>query len=134
MYNPKPDPQDGTIFHPKGRGNGYIVSLSGTRVYIAGDTGCTPEMQALAEVEVALVPMNLPYTMSPGEAAACVKAYQATDCLPVSLLRFGPEGLRGRVERHRHRGAASRLVLGGPLSALEDLVEPIGSAFAPLMA
>ena len=34
-------------------------------MYIAGDTGCTPEMQALSDVEVALVPMNLPYTMSP---------------------------------------------------------------------
>jgi hypothetical protein len=71
---PEARPQHGAIFHPKGRGNGYVVSLGGTRVYIGGDTGCTPEMRALTDIELAFVPMNLPYTMSPDEAAACVKA------------------------------------------------------------
>ena len=125
MYNPKPDPQHGAIFHPKGRGNGYVVSLGGTRVYIGGDTGCTPEMQALTDMELAFVPMNLPYTMSPDEAAACVKAVEATSCLPVSLLWFGPEGLWRRVGRHRHRSPPARLVRGGPLSVARgrDLLE-----------
>jgi L-ascorbate metabolism protein UlaG (beta-lactamase superfamily) len=45
-------------------------------VYVAGDTACTPEMKALTGIDVAFIPMNLPYTMSPAEAAACVKAFK----------------------------------------------------------
>ena len=98
MYNPKPEPQYGTIFHPKGRGNGYIVSLSGTRVYIAGDTGCTPEMQALSDVDVAFVPMNLPYTMSPDDAAACVKAMKPRIVYPYHFLGSDPKAFAAALE------------------------------------
>jgi len=75
MYNVRPDPQFGETFHTKGRGNGYILTLGGKRLYIAGDTACTPEMKALKNIEVAFLPMNLPYTMSPAEAAECAKAF-----------------------------------------------------------
>jgi L-ascorbate metabolism protein UlaG (beta-lactamase superfamily) len=74
MYNPAPDPKLGSIFHLRGRGNGYVISASGLRAYVAGDTGCTPEVKALRGIDVAFVPMNVPYTMTPDEAAACVKA------------------------------------------------------------
>jgi L-ascorbate metabolism protein UlaG (beta-lactamase superfamily) len=90
MYNPRPDTQHGTVFHPKGRGNGYIVSVSGMRVYIAGDTGCTPEMQALPAVDIALVPMNLPYTMSPDEAAACVRTLKPRIVYPYHFFGSNP--------------------------------------------
>jgi L-ascorbate metabolism protein UlaG (beta-lactamase superfamily) len=76
MYNLTRGPEEGGLFHEKGRGNGYVLTLGGRRVYLAGDTACTPEMRELADIDVAFVPMNLPYTMTPSEAAECVKAFQ----------------------------------------------------------
>jgi len=75
MYNLTRGPAAGQLFHDKGRGNGYIVTLGGKRIYIAGDTEGTPEMKALKNIDVAFIPMNLPYTMPPAEAAAAVKAF-----------------------------------------------------------
>lgn len=75
MYNLQRGPNPGELFHPKGRGNGYVITLGSTRVYISGDTECIPEMRAL-QVHVAFVTMNLPYTMPPAEAAECVRAFQ----------------------------------------------------------
>jgi L-ascorbate metabolism protein UlaG (beta-lactamase superfamily) len=76
MYNLVRKSPQGEFFHTKGRGNGYILTLGGKRVYIAGDTECTPEMKALKNIDAAFVPMNLPYTMTPAEAADCVKAFR----------------------------------------------------------
>ena len=49
--------------------------MGGKRIYIAGDTECTPEMKALKNIDVAFLPMNLPYTMTPVEAADCARAF-----------------------------------------------------------
>jgi len=76
MYNLQRGPSPGQLFHDKGRGNGYVVTLGGKRIYVAGDTECVPEMKALKNIDVAFVPMNLPYTMPPSEAAECVKAFK----------------------------------------------------------
>ena len=76
MYNLTRGPAAGQLFHTKGRGNGYILTLGGKRVYIAGDTECVPEIKALKNIDVAFLPMNLPYTMPPSEAADCVKAFK----------------------------------------------------------
>jgi L-ascorbate metabolism protein UlaG (beta-lactamase superfamily) len=76
MYNLQRGPAAGQLFHTKGRGNGYILTLGGKRLYIAGDTECTPEMRALKNIDIAFVPMNLPYTMPPAEAAECVRAFK----------------------------------------------------------
>ena len=76
MYNLVRGPSAGQFFHTKGRGNGYIVTLGGKRIYVAGDTECTPEMKALKNIDVAFVPMNLPYTMTPAEAATCVATFK----------------------------------------------------------
>jgi L-ascorbate metabolism protein UlaG (beta-lactamase superfamily) len=75
MYNLVRGPEQGKLFHDKGRGNGYVLTLGGKRVYIAGDTECIPEMKGLRNIDVAFVPMNLPYTMPPSEAAECAKAF-----------------------------------------------------------
>jgi L-ascorbate metabolism protein UlaG (beta-lactamase superfamily) len=82
MYNLQRGPQPGQLFHDKGRGNGYIVTLGGKRVYLAGDTECTPEMKALTRIDVAFLPMNLPYTMTPLEAAECAKAFKPAVVYP----------------------------------------------------
>jgi L-ascorbate metabolism protein UlaG (beta-lactamase superfamily) len=76
MYNLTRGPAPGQLYHDKGRGNGYILTLGDKRVYIAGDTEGTPEMRALKNIDVAFVPMNLPYTMPPSEAAEAVKAFK----------------------------------------------------------
>jgi L-ascorbate metabolism protein UlaG (beta-lactamase superfamily) len=67
---------DRTKFHPQGRDNGYILAFGDKRVYIAGDTEDTPEMRALTNIDVAFLPMNLPYTMDIEHAADAVKAFK----------------------------------------------------------
>ncbi len=59
----------GMPYHPKGDGNGYILTLGDKRVYIAGDTENIPEMKGLGRIDVAFLPMNLPYTMTPAMVA-----------------------------------------------------------------
>ncbi len=76
MYNIQRGPTPTTRFHDKGRGNGYVVTLGGVRIYISGDTECTPEMKALKDIDVAFIAMNLPYTATPLEAAECAKAFK----------------------------------------------------------
>lgn len=55
----------GDPFHPKGEGNGYVLSFGDTEIYVAGDTENVPEMANLKGVDIAFLPMNLPYTMTP---------------------------------------------------------------------
>jgi L-ascorbate metabolism protein UlaG (beta-lactamase superfamily) len=59
-------------YHEKGRGNGYVLSMGGQRVYISGDTEDIPEMRALEDIDVAFVCFNLPYTMTEEQAASAV--------------------------------------------------------------
>lgn len=72
MYNVERMPK----YHEKGVGNGYVVTVGGKRVYFAGDTECTPEMRRLKDIDVASLPMNLPYTMTPAEAAECARTFR----------------------------------------------------------
>ena len=76
MYNLVRGPKPGEKYHPKGKGNGYVLTIGGKKIYIAGDTEATPEMKNLKNITVAFVPMNLPYTMTPQEAAAGVRAFK----------------------------------------------------------
>lgn len=69
MYN-LPEAPDAK--HPKGRGNGYILTFGNTVVYLSGDTAGIPEMRSLKNIDIAFVCMNLPYTMDVPEAAAAV--------------------------------------------------------------
>jgi L-ascorbate metabolism protein UlaG (beta-lactamase superfamily) len=73
MYNLTPERLK---FHPKGRGNGYVVSLGSKRIYLSGDTEDTREMKALRNIDVAFVCMNLPYTMDVEQAAVAVLAFR----------------------------------------------------------
>jgi L-ascorbate metabolism protein UlaG (beta-lactamase superfamily) len=82
MYNITRGPQPGKLFHDKGRGNGYILTYGGTRIYLSGDTENIPEMRALKNIDVAFVCMNLPYTMPPEEAAEAVKAFHPKVVIP----------------------------------------------------
>jgi L-ascorbate metabolism protein UlaG (beta-lactamase superfamily) len=98
MYNMKPNAQ-GQIPHEKGRGNGYVVTYGGLRIYIAGDTEGIPEMRALKNIDVAFIPMNLPYTMPPQDAADAVRAFHPKVVYPYhyqgSDLKVFEAGLKG---------------------------------------
>ncbi len=66
----------GQPFHPKGIGNGYIITFGDKKVYIAGDTENIPEMKELKGIDIAFLPMNLPYTMTPEMVADAAKAFK----------------------------------------------------------
>ncbi|QHS59981.1 MBL fold metallo-hydrolase [Chitinophaga agri] len=73
MYNL---PETAESRHPKGRGNGYIITVGGVRVYLSGDTQGIPEMRNLRNINVAFVCMNQPYTMDVTEAASAVLSFK----------------------------------------------------------
>ena len=73
-YNIEHQRSPGIPFHPKGDGNGYIVTFGGKRVYIAADTENTPELKAIKNIDIAFLPMNLPYTMTPEMVADASRA------------------------------------------------------------
>jgi L-ascorbate metabolism protein UlaG (beta-lactamase superfamily) len=72
-YNTTPDR---TKFHAKGRGNGYVLTFADKRVYLSGDTEDIPEMRTLKKIDVAFLCMNLPYTMTPEQAASAVREFR----------------------------------------------------------
>lgn len=69
-------------FHPKGRDNGYVLTLGGFRVYVAGDTEDIPEMAAIRDVDVAFLPVNQPYTMTPEQAARAARTVKPKVLFP----------------------------------------------------
>jgi L-ascorbate metabolism protein UlaG (beta-lactamase superfamily) len=75
-YNIENGPAANQVYHPRGHGNGYVLTIGGKRVYIAGDTENTPEMKALKDMDIAFLPMNLPYTMTPEMVADAVTAFK----------------------------------------------------------
>lgn len=84
-------PESEKSFHVKGRGNGYVIEKRGKRVYVAGDTGNTSEMRSLKNVDLAFVPMNIPYTMTVEDVARAVLAFNPEKIFPYHYR--GPGGL-----------------------------------------
>lgn len=99
----------GQPFHPRGDGNGYIVTFGDKRLYIAGDTENTPEMKALEGIDVAFLPMNLPYTMTPEMVADAARAFRPrilypyhfgkTDTAQLVKLLAGEKDIDVRIRR-----------------------------------
>ena len=75
-YNLVHERDTGQPFHPKGEGNGYIITFGDKNVYVAGDTENTPEMKALKKIDVAFLLMNLPYTMTREMVADAAKSFK----------------------------------------------------------
>ena len=71
-----------TKFHPKGRDNGYVLTLDGLRIYIAGDTEDIPEMVKLKDIDIAFLPCNQPYTMTPEQVAKAAKTIKPKVLFP----------------------------------------------------
>nr|WP_299339251.1 MBL fold metallo-hydrolase [Allomuricauda sp.] len=79
MYNLR---KEALKFHPKGRGNGYVLNMGGKRLYFSGDTEDIPEMRALRDIDKAFICMNLPYTMTVESAADAVLEFQPKEVYP----------------------------------------------------
>jgi L-ascorbate metabolism protein UlaG (beta-lactamase superfamily) len=109
-YNIEHKRPTGEPFHPKGRGNGYVLTFGDKRVYVAGDTENIPEMANLKNIDIAFLPMNLPYTMTPEMVAEAARSFHPKVLYPyhygdtdparlVALLKGGDIEVRVRELR-----------------------------------
>ncbi|MBW7995675.1 MAG: MBL fold metallo-hydrolase [Candidatus Glassbacteria bacterium] len=106
-YNIISKRDNGQPYHPKGNGNGYVVTFGDTRVYIAGDTEYVPEMNELGDIDIAFLPLNLPYTMTVEMAAEAARAvspkvfypyhYGSSEVGKLQSLLEGAEGIELRI-------------------------------------
>jgi L-ascorbate metabolism protein UlaG (beta-lactamase superfamily) len=93
-YNIKNTRSNGNPYHPKGVGNGYILSFGSTNVLIGGDTENIPEIKNLKyDIAVAFLPMNLPYTMTPEMVADAALAFQPEILYPYHYGQTDPQEL-----------------------------------------
>jgi len=92
-YNIKHMRSENNPYHPKGQGNGYVLTLGNRRLYIAGDTEDIPEMKHLQNIDWAFLPMNLPYTMSPEMTAHAAKMIQPKILYPYHFGDTDPQKL-----------------------------------------
>jgi L-ascorbate metabolism protein UlaG (beta-lactamase superfamily) len=110
-YNIVHQRSPGNPFHPKGRGNGYVITFGDKRVYVAGDTENIPEMKQLKDIDIAFLPMNLPYTMTPEMVADAAESFRPKILYPyhygqtdpnrlVDLLKTSPS-IEVRIRRMR---------------------------------
>ena len=81
-YNIKNMRVPGQPYHPKGDGNGYVLTIGDKKIYVAGDTENIPEMKDLKNIDVAFLPMNLPYTMTPEMVADAAKSFKPAILYP----------------------------------------------------
>ena len=84
---------EGVPFHPKGNGNGYVITFGDKRIYVAGDTENIPEMKQLKDIDIAFLPMNLPYTMTPEMVADAVRAFKPKVLYPYHYGKTEPSKL-----------------------------------------
>jgi L-ascorbate metabolism protein UlaG (beta-lactamase superfamily) len=104
MYNLTPERKER---HTKGRGNGYVVTLGGKRVYISGDTEDIPEMRALKNIDLAFVCMNLPFTMEVEKAADAVLEFKPKVVAP---YHYRGQGGMSDVEKFKSLVAKDKTI------------------------
>ncbi len=83
----------GKPYHPKGQGNGYVITFGDKQVYVAGDTENIPEMEQLKSIDVAFLPMNVPYTMTPEMAADAARTIKPKILYPYHCSQTDPNEL-----------------------------------------
>lgn len=89
------------MFHPKGNGNGYVLTIDGLRIYIAGDTEDIPEMADLKDIDVAFLPVNQPYTMTPEQCANAAKMFSPKVLIPYHFGKTDLSGLQEMLPDHK---------------------------------
>jgi L-ascorbate metabolism protein UlaG (beta-lactamase superfamily) len=92
-YNVARGPAPGLLYHDRGHDDGYVLDFGGLRVYLSGDTECTPEIAALDRIDVAFVGLNAPYGMTPAEASACIGAFHPRIVFPYAFRHTDPRTL-----------------------------------------
>ncbi len=92
-YNLVHKRDNGEFFHPKGTCNSYVVEGGGMRIFIGGDTENTPEMKALPDIDIAFLPMNLPYTMTPEMVADAARGFKPDILYPYHYGSTDPNEL-----------------------------------------
>ncbi len=92
---------EGKPFHPKGEGNGYVITFGDKRVYVAGDTENIPEMKKLEKIDVAFLPMNLPFTMTPEMVADAAKAFKPRVLYPYHFGETDTSKLLGLLKESK---------------------------------
>ena len=90
-YNVVRERDDGQKYHPKGWYNGFILEVGDFRMHFGGDTECIPEFADVGELNVSFLPINLPYTMPPEEAAACYRTLNPEVAIPYHQGDFDPQ-------------------------------------------
>jgi L-ascorbate metabolism protein UlaG (beta-lactamase superfamily) len=93
-YNTSPGKEK---YHPPGVGNGYVLAPNGLRIYIPSDGEPTPEMKALKNIDIAFLPMNQPYTMTPEQAAEAIVAFRPRYAYPFHYRGTPPEALNALI-------------------------------------
>ncbi|MDF3604792.1 MBL fold metallo-hydrolase [Paracoccus sp. DMF-8] len=109
--------EDRLQYHPKGRDNGYVLTIGGARFYIAGDTEATDEMKALTDIHVAFVPMNLPYTMTADQAAEGVAAFAPVQVYPYHHRGTDPAAFAAKL---KELGSETEVIIADWYPAVED--------------
>ena len=113
------DVTPGESFHPKGEANGYILTVGGKRIYLAGVTECVPEVRAVRNIDIAFFPMNVPAErMEPAEAVECLSVIRPRVVYP---YHYDQEWVR-RLDRDGTRQAPTTR----GLQALKDGLAPLG--------
>jgi L-ascorbate metabolism protein UlaG (beta-lactamase superfamily) len=92
-YNIKHMRSNNVPYHIKGEGNGYILELGDKKVYIAGDTENIPEMKSLKDIDIAFLPMNVPYTMTPEMVADAAQSFMPKILYPYHYGDTDPQEL-----------------------------------------
>ncbi len=87
-----------TQFHPKGRDNGYILTIDGLRIYIAGDTEDIPEMQDIKDIDIAFLPCNQPYTMTTEQLVKAAKTVKPKVLFPYHYGQTDVKGIPAQLK------------------------------------
>lgn len=99
-----------TQFHPKGRDNGYILTIDGLRIYIAGDTEDIPEMAEIKDIDIAFLPCNQPYTMTIDQLVKAAKTIKPKVLFPYhysetpiqqAVMKLGGSGIDVRIRDYK---------------------------------
>lgn len=99
-YNIMHKRDNGQPYHPKGSGNGYVLTFANTRLFIAGDTENIPEMGRLKRIDIAFLPMNLPYTMTPEMVADAASSFRPKVLYPYHYGETDPARLVTLLKGH----------------------------------
>ena len=89
-----------TQFHPKGRDNGYILTIDGLRIYIAGDTEDIPEMQDIKDIDIAFLPCNQPYTMTTEQLVKAAKTVKPKVLFPYHYGQTDVKGIPAQLKNY----------------------------------